>query len=51
MKTSTKELTEELLKRDGIRYVDVAPYEEFKVITGQGEIVDTGPVTIILNRD
>lgn len=44
---STKELSEELEKREGITTIDVEPYEKVEVC---GVIVD-GPAIILINKD
>jgi hypothetical protein len=48
---STKELSEELSTRAGIKEIVINPHEEFKIITGQEEIISTGPAIILINED
>ncbi|WP_104411495.1 BC1881 family protein [Paenibacillus polymyxa] len=48
---STKELSEELQKREGVRTVKVQPHEEFKIIANQKEIILSGPAIIMINQD
>lgn len=50
-KLSTKELTEELSKREGITTIRVAPYELVEIKTGQGTQKFTGPAIILINQD
>jgi hypothetical protein len=47
----TKEISDELLKREGVSQIVVDPYEEVKIITGQNEKIVTGPAIIIINQD
>lgn len=51
MSKSTKELSEELLAREGIQSILVKPYEEVKITVGQQETTFTGPAVILINRD
>ncbi|GAC42819.1 BC1881 family protein [Paenibacillus popilliae] len=51
MKASTKELTDELMGREGVRSVNVDPHENFKITTSQEEIMLTGPAIILINQD
>ena len=51
MLETTKELTEQLATRKGVTMVSVLPHEEFKIMTGQEEIVLTGPAVILINQD
>ncbi|MBJ8031403.1 BC1881 family protein [Bacillus cereus group sp. N21] len=44
---STKDLSEELEKREGITTIDVEPYEKIEV----GGIVVDGPAIILINKD
>jgi len=44
---ATCELVKELRKREGVDSITVDPYEEFKIIVGDKEIADTGPVIIL----
>ncbi|MGM0903077.1 MAG: BC1881 family protein [Bacillota bacterium] len=48
---TTKEVTKELLNREGISSLSVEPYEKVKITTGQGEREFTGPAIIIINQD
>ncbi|WP_256816546.1 BC1881 family protein [Cytobacillus sp. Bac17] len=48
---STKEISEELVNREGISHIVVEPYEGVRIITGQGEREFTGPAIIIINQD
>nr|WP_180228645.1 BC1881 family protein [Bacillus toyonensis] len=44
---STKELSEELERRQGVIIVQVEPYEKIEV----GGIVVNGPATVLINQD
>ena len=46
-KVSTRELVEELQKREAVESVAVAPYEEYRITVGGLEIADTGPAVIL----
>lgn len=48
---STKELQEELSKREGIKTMQVEPYEEYKVSNAKEGIISSGPVIITINED
>lgn len=48
---TTKDITAELLKREGISYVEVEPYEKVIITTGHCEKEFTGPAIIIVNQD
>lgn len=49
---STKELTDELIKRGGIATAYIDPYEPFAVyIDGKVRIQETGPAILIINQD
>lgn len=49
---TTKELTEELIKRGGIVTTYIDPYEPFAVyIDGKVRIQETGPAILIVNQD
>lgn len=50
-KNTTKELHEELVKREDVKEIIVAPYEPFKIVTDQGECESTGPARILINID
>ncbi len=47
----TKELVEELKKRNGIKFIDVNPYEQFKIRTDNYQLSNLGPVKIIAVYD
>lgn len=51
MQQSTKQLTDELAKREGVRSLSIEPYEAFKVIAGHEEIELSGPAIILINQD
>jgi len=51
LKKTTKDITEELLGREGISYLNIEPYEKVTITTGQGEQHITGPAIIIINQD
>jgi hypothetical protein len=44
---STKELVEELIKREGVFTNYAEPYEPYSVKTGDGQIDDEGPAIIL----
>ena len=46
-KASTRELVEELAKREAVEAVTADPYQTYKIIVGDNEISDTGPVVIL----
>lgn len=46
-KISTKELVEELSKREGVDKIIVEPYQEYKIIVDGNEIFDTGTAIIL----
>lgn len=46
-KVSTRELVEELQKRDAVEAVVAAPYEEYRITVGERGITDTGPAVIL----
>lgn len=46
-KASTRELVEELAKREAVEAVTAEPYQTYKIIVGDNEITDTGPVVIL----
>ena len=49
---TTKELTEELIKREGIVTAYIDPYEPFAVyIDGKVRMQETGPAILIINQD
>ncbi|EPD52774.1 hypothetical protein HMPREF1210_01154 [Paenisporosarcina sp. HGH0030] len=51
MEKSTKDITDELLQREGIAHLNIEPYEKVTITTGQGEQHFTGPAIIIVNQD
>ncbi len=44
---STKELVEELAKREGVEQIGVAPYEPYSITANGQTISDGGPVVIL----
>jgi len=49
---TTKELTEELIKRDAISSEHILPYERFEVRIDKGiTISGVGPAILIINQD
>jgi hypothetical protein len=48
---STKEITKELIDREGVAHITVGPYEKLKITTGQRECELTGPAIVIINQD
>ena len=46
-KCSTRELVEELQKREAVEAVAAAPYEGYRITVGEREIADTGPAIIL----
>lgn len=46
-KASTRELVEELTKREAVEQFIVEPYQAYKITVGDNEISDTGPVVIL----
>lgn len=49
---TTKELTEELIKREGIATAYIDPHEPFAVyIDGKARIQETGPAILTINQD
>lgn len=51
MRKLTKQLTEELLGREAVASIEVAPDEEVVIKVGQKESKFTGPAIIIINQD
>jgi len=49
--TSTKKLSDELSKREGVKTITIDPYEEVKLQTKQGEYIFQGPAIILINQD
>lgn len=50
-KVSTKELTEELAKREGVQELDVRPYGRYEIRTPDETIISSGPARILINID
>lgn len=49
---TTKELTEELIKRGGISVEEIEPHEPFRIVVGAITVFESdGPATIIINQD
>lgn len=48
---STRELTEELIKRGGIQAFYAEPYEDYKIVVGDKEHKAKGPAILIENID
>lgn len=46
-KASTRELVEELAKREAVEQFIAEPYQTYKIIVGDNEISDTGPAIIL----
>ena len=46
-KASTRELVEELAKREAVEKITAEPYQTYKIIVGDNEISDAGPVVIL----
>lgn len=46
-KASTRELVEELVKREAVEQFIVEPYQAYKITIGENEISDTGPTVIL----
>ena len=44
---STKELVEELAKREGVERLSVEPYEPYSITTNGQTVNDGGPVVIL----
>lgn len=44
---STKELVEELSKREAVEKITVKPYEEYSITVGEQKTNDEGPVVIL----
>ncbi|MEK4239082.1 BC1881 family protein [Paenibacillus sp. FSL H7-0714] len=51
MNQTTKDLSDELSKREGVEVLTVEPHEEFKITVGQQEKIFTGPAVILVNQD
>lgn len=48
---ATKELSEELQRREGVTTIRIEPHEEMKIITGHEERTFQGPAIIHINQD
>lgn len=49
---STKELTDELIKRGGIETTYIDPYTPFAIyVDGKVRIQETGPAILLINQD
>ena len=46
-KVSTRELVEELAKREAVEQFIVEPYQAYKIKVGENEISDDGPTVIL----
>ena len=46
-KVSTRELVEELAKREAVEKITAEAYQEYKIAIGEKEVFDTGPVVIL----
>lgn len=46
-KASTRELVEELAKRESVEQFTAEPYQVYKITVGENEISDTGPAIIL----
>jgi len=49
---TTKEVHEELARRDGVKEILIGPHEPLKIVTDQGGVYEfTGPARILVNID
>jgi hypothetical protein len=48
---STKQLTDELVKREGIRSITVKPYENVTINVADECFTLSGPAIIVINQD
>jgi len=48
---STKEITSELLQREGISHIEVEPHEKVTITTGTTSKNIEGPAIIVINQD
>ncbi|WP_419877688.1 BC1881 family protein [Brevibacillus centrosporus] len=48
---STKDLTDELMRREGISTVSLEPYAVMKITAGSNEREIQGPAIILINQD
>lgn len=46
-KVSTRELAEELAKREVVEKITAEPYQTYRIIVGDNEVFDTGPAVIL----
>lgn len=46
-KLSTAELVDELSRREAVEKITAEPYQDYKIIVGDNEIADSGPVVIL----
>ena len=46
-KASTRELVEELAKREAVEKITAEPYQEYKIAVGEKEVFDAGPAVIL----
>lgn len=46
-KVSTRELVEELAKREAVEQFIAEPYQAYKISIGENETTDTGPAVIL----
>lgn len=44
---STRELVQELSKREGVEKIVVAPYEPYQIIMCEKNIADSGPAVLL----
>ncbi|MBJ8107419.1 MULTISPECIES: BC1881 family protein [Bacillus cereus group] len=51
MNVSTKELSEELVQREGVSVLNVDSHEECVITTGTQQKKIIGPAVIIINQD
>ncbi|HFJ9453592.1 TPA: BC1881 family protein [Bacillus tropicus] len=51
MNVSTRELSEELVKREGVSMLNINPHEECVITTGTQQKKIIGPAVIIINQD
>ncbi|WP_249436131.1 BC1881 family protein [Paenibacillus sp. Marseille-Q4541] len=48
---STKDLTKEIMRREGVETLVLSPEDEFSIVTDRGKIKDCGPAILLINRD
>lgn len=51
MNKSTKDISNELIQREGVSSIKVDPYEKVTIKTDQGKQEFTGPAIIVINQD